>query len=192
MSDKSTIKQLIPPLELHACMGLNTCKGHGYSGTNDCAGQGDCATVNHPCHTLNECKNQGGCGLFGTTEEFCHPGENDCRYQGSCGTPIISSRFIAQGPNKGQSVWQLARALFEKRMTAAGEKYGNPPAGQEYGPSDAFALARNAYESCGQSGSRYCSFSFTDAAAKKQERQEKFQEASAADLKKTMGNCDCE
>ena len=28
------------PLELHACMGLNACKGHDRLGTNDCAGTG--------------------------------------------------------------------------------------------------------------------------------------------------------
>ena len=193
MSDSTKIAQLLPPLELHSCMGLNTCKGHGYSGKNDCAGQGDCATVNHPCHTLNECKGQGGCGLFGTTEEFCHPGENSCRYQGSCGTPIISSRFIAQGPNKGQSVWQLARHLFEKRMKLAGKHVGNVPAGQEFGPTVEFAAERGGYESCGQSGARYCSYAFKPEvkAQQQQDRQEKFEKESATSMPDTLDNCGC-
>lgn len=193
MSDSTKINQLIPPLELHACMGLNSCKNHGFQGDNACAGQGDCATSQHPCHTLNECKGQGGCGLFGTTEEFCHPGHNDCRYQGSCGTPIISSRFIVQGPNKGRSVWLLARKLFEERMTAAGKPFGPPPAGQEFGPTENFALARGAYESCGQSGARYCSYAFDPAtkAQQQQARQEAFQTQSASELPDTLDNCGC-
>ncbi|MFY0630469.1 MAG: hypothetical protein JXR05_08815 [Flavobacteriaceae bacterium] len=193
MSESTKIKQLVPPMELHTCMGLNACKGHGYSGQNDCAGQGDCATVSHPCHVLNECKGQGGCGLFGTTKEFCHPGENDCRYQGSCGSPIISSRFIVQGPNKGQSVWLLARKLFEERMKKQGKTVGAVPKGQEYGPTPAFAAARNGYESCGQSGARYCSFSFNPIVKAEQQetRQERFQEKSKEDLPTTLGNCDC-
>ncbi|MBL4604652.1 MAG: hypothetical protein JKY02_03045 [Flavobacteriaceae bacterium] len=194
MSETTKIEQLLPPMELHTCMGLNTCKGHGYSGENDCAGQGDCATVNHPCHVLNECKGQGGCGLFGTTKEFCHPGENDCRFQGSCGTPIMASRFIVQGPNKGTSVWLLARKLFEDRMKTQGKTYGLPPEGQEYGPTSVFAEARGGYESCGQSGPRYCSYAFNaeEKAKQQQARQEKFQTKSADEMSKTMGNCDCD
>ncbi len=194
MSDSTSIDPTNRQVELHACMGLNACKGMGSTGKNDCAGQGDCASTSHPCHTLNECRGQGGCGLFGTTKEFCHPGENDCRYQGSCGTPILSSRFITQGPNKGQSVWLLARKLFEKRMDERGISYGNPPVGEEYGPSNLYAQAHvpEIYESCGQSGARYCSFSVKDAAEKKQHRQVEFQERSAAELNKTMDNCRCE
>ncbi len=150
--------------ELHVCMGINSCKGMGYSGTNDCAGKGDCATaVVHPCHTLNECKGQGACGIFGTTEEFCHPGENDCRYQGSCGVPILDSRFISQGPNKGRSVWQLARKRFEEKRIAAHQPFGAAPAGI-YGPSNDFINklknqpAGTDNSSCGQSGSRSCSY----------------------------------
>src|SRR5687768_13132300 len=59
-----------PPVELHVCMGLNACKGHDRYGTNDCAGMGFCATAEkHNCHTLNNCRNQGGCGLYGDGEE---------------------------------------------------------------------------------------------------------------------------
>ena len=32
---------------LHACRGLNECKGLGKSHKNDCAGKGDCYTVKH-------------------------------------------------------------------------------------------------------------------------------------------------
>jgi len=73
------------PRELHACMGLNACKGHDRLGTNACAGSGVCATAAaHSCHTLNNCRGQGGCGLYGTGEEQNHPGENPCSWQGSC------------------------------------------------------------------------------------------------------------
>ena len=183
-----------PVLELHACMGLNACKGHGWSGNNDCAGTGDCATNRHPCHTLNDCRGQGGCGLFGTTQEFCTPGQNNCAFQGSCGTPILASRFIAQGPNKGTSVWQLARKLFEERMAKAKRTVGPPPAGQEYGPTTEFAATLGAGQSCGQSGERYCSYAFgyTENEKDKKARREAFEKKSAALLPKTLKNCDCE
>jgi len=124
---------------------------------------GDCSTISHPCHTLNECKGQGGCGLFGTSAEFCHPSENECRYQGSCGAPILASRFIVQGPNKGTSVWQLARQRFEQKRSAEGKTFGPPPGGK-FGPSSEYV--NNLYKnqppqdvsSCGQSGSRHCSY----------------------------------
>lgn len=148
--------------ELHVCMGLNSCKNAGYSGSNDCAGKGDCSTaVAHPCHTLNACKGQGACGIFGTTEEFCHPGENDCRYQGSCGVPILGSRFMAQGPNKGRSVWLLARARFEEKRTNNKLPFGDAP--EPFGPSEEYVNTLRGttgqnYSSCGQSGSRACSY----------------------------------
>jgi hypothetical protein len=149
--------------ELHVCMGLNTCAAKGRSMDNECAGTGTCATNSHPCHTLNDCKGQGGCGLFGTTPEFCHPGENGCKYQGSCGTPILASRFISQGPNIGRSVWQLARKLFEERMNSEDQKVGPPPAGP-YGPTNEYVNQINQTQpstdnsSCGNAGSRACSY----------------------------------
>jgi len=182
--------------ELHVCMGLNSCKNQGYSNNNDCAGMGDCSTVNHPCHTLNECKGQGGCGLFGTTEEFCYPSENDCRYQGSCGAPILSSRFIAQGPNKGKSVWQLARKRFEEKRKANKESFGTPPAGP-YGPSNEYVnqikgqSPSSDNSSCGQSGARSCSYAadpwVRKAAAK--ERVKDMEQESAATMKGMIKKC---
>lgn len=147
--------------DLHVCMGLNNCANQGVDGKNDCAGMGACSTaVGHPCHTLNDCKGQGGCGIFGTTEEFCHPGQNDCKYQGSCGVPIINSRFIAQGPNKGRSVWVLARARFEEERQAKGLKYGQAPL--PYGPTAEYVSKitgkTGAHSSCAQSGDRNCSY----------------------------------
>jgi hypothetical protein len=183
--------------ELHVCMGLNSCKNAGYSGNNDCAGQGDCSTaVGHPCHTLNACKGQGGCGIFGTTEELCHPGENDCRYQGSCGVPILSSRFMAQGPNKGLSVWQLARKRFEIKIEKKGGTIGKAP--QQYGPSDEYVNSIRGtsgvdYSSCGQSGSRSCSYINNSAERKiaAAERVLKMEEESAKKLPETLSNCEC-
>ena len=73
---------------------------------NACAGQGYCSTaVDHTCHVQNDCRGQGGCGLYGTGEEMNKPGANDCRSLGSCATPINAERFSANGPNQGKSVW---------------------------------------------------------------------------------------
>lgn len=112
-------------MPLHACMGLNSCAGSDRFGTagppgrepNACAGQGWCATAaNHTCHVQNDCRNQGGCGLFGTGEEMNEPGVNDCRALGSCATPINAERFSANGPNRGKSVWVRARKVFEEKV----------------------------------------------------------------------------
>lgn len=114
-------------LPLHACMGLNACAGSDRFGMfgapgrapNACAGQGYCSTgTDHTCHVQNECKGQGGCGLYGTGEEMNNPGANDCRSQGSCATPINAERFSTNGPNQGQSVWLRARAVFEANWEA--------------------------------------------------------------------------
>ena len=188
------IPQKTPPLELHACMGLIACKGHGWSGNNECAGTGDCATNRHPCHTLNDCKGQGGCGLFGTTVEFCTPGQNDCSFQGSCGTPILASRFITQGPNKGRSVWLLARKLFEERMAKAKRTAGEPPTGQENGPTTEYVANFNppGSQSCGNSGERYCSYAFENHDKERMQRRKEFIEQSKKDFPNTLENCDCD
>ncbi len=180
--------------DLHVCMGLNSCKNLGYSGKNDCAGMGDCSTaVEHPCHTLNSCKGQGGCGIFGTTEEFCHPGLNDCKYQGSCGVPIINSRFIAQGPNKGRSVWVLARARFEENREAEGKPFG--PAPLPYGPTSQYVSKirgkAGSYSSCAQSGSRNCSYAAgpIDRAQEAEERVLKMSQESADKIADSLSTC---
>jgi len=114
----------------HACMGLNSCKAsdrYGVSGAlpqppaapNACAGQGYCSTAtDHTCHVQNSCRDQGGCGLYGTGEEMDRPGDNACRSQGSCATPINAERFSTNGPNQRQSVWLRARAVFEEKWPA--------------------------------------------------------------------------
>lgn len=114
-------------MPLHACMGLNACKASDrfgltgpadgpYAGVpNQCAGQGYCSTTtDHTCHVTNECRNQGGCGLYGTAEELNNPGQNDCKSLGSCATPINAERFSTTGPNQGKSVWARAREVFEQ------------------------------------------------------------------------------
>ncbi len=119
---------LEPAKPLHACMGLNHCKGqdrYGAAGPtdgprpgvpNDCAGQGYCAnTPDHTCHVQNSCKNQGGCGLYGTAEELDSPGYNECKSLGSCATPINAERFSTNGPNQGKSVWARARQVFHEK-----------------------------------------------------------------------------
>ena len=111
-------------LGLHSCMGLNACLGmdrFGVSTPSVCAGQGYCATSGygvkdgdtHTCHVKNSCKNQGGCGLYGTGAELNSPGLNDCQSLGSCAVPINAERFSTVGPNKGKSVWVRARQVFE-------------------------------------------------------------------------------
>ena len=95
---------------LHACRGLNECKGLGKGHKNACVGQGDCYTVKHECAGQNDCKFQGGCG--GTN------GFNDCKGKGGCG----------HFPIQGQAIWKKARAQFEARMKVAGKKVGAAPA----------------------------------------------------------------
>jgi len=126
-------------------MGLNACAGADRFGVlgapgrepNACAGQGYCATgTDHTCHVQNECKGQGGCGLYGTGEEMNNPGANACRSQGSCATPINAERFSTNGPNRGKSVWLRARAVFETNWAAtraellAARQDGKPASGQ--------------------------------------------------------------
>jgi hypothetical protein len=182
--------------ELHVCMGLNSCENLGFSRKNTCAGKGDCSTTHHPCHTLNECKGLGGCGLFGTTEEFCYPTQNDCRFQGSCGAPILSSRFMAQGPNKGRSVWQLARKRFEEKRSATNQKFGTPPAGQ-FGPSNEYVgnlhkpMPIGDNSACGQSGSRSCSYiaDKTEREAVAKARVAAMELKSASEMNETLATC---
>lgn len=95
----------------HLCRGLNACKGQGQGGENDCAGQGNCATVAlHTCGGQNECKGLGGCGS--------HPGENDCKGEGHCAVPLM------------QPAWEQLRAKFETQMGADGKEFGPAPAPQ--------------------------------------------------------------
>jgi hypothetical protein len=93
----------------HVCRGINTCKNKGKNGTtNECAGQGSCATLPaHDCNGMNACKGQGGCGE--------HPGENECKGKGGCEVPL------------SDKTWPIARKRFEELMTKAGKKFGNPP-----------------------------------------------------------------
>ena len=152
------------PAELHACMGLNACKGHDRFGTNTCAGTGQCATAAvHHCRTLNNCRGQGGCGLYGTAEDDATPGANECAWQGACAVPIQAERYSTQGANKGKSVWVLARRLFEERMQKAQRTYGPSP--YECGPPQAWLVASlGSYDSCGSAGNKYCTFGFNDPA----------------------------
>ncbi len=159
-----------PPVELHVCMGLNACQGHDRFGTNNCAGTGYCATAEfHVCHTLNNCRSQGGCGLFGTAEEQDKPGANDCSGQGSCAVPIQAERFSTMGENAGRSTWLAARKLFEERMTkAARRSIGSAP--MPCGPTTAWLNAQpGGFGSCGSSGSKICSFGFNDKTTNSQE-----------------------
>lgn len=94
--------------EVHACRGLNACKGQGQGGGNACAGQGTCATAKpHECAGNNDCKNQGGCGET--------PGFNACKGQGGCHVPMSGT------------MWESARKVFEEKMKAAGKSFGSAP-----------------------------------------------------------------
>lgn len=183
---KSSQKDIAVPLELHACMGLNACKGNDRFGTNNCVGSGHCATQVHSCHTLNNCRNQGGCGLYGDTEEQCRPGANDCAWQGSCGTPIPAERFVTQGANQGRSVWQIARKLFEERMYKAQRTVNPSPF--KYGPPIKWLRDNGRTESCGSSGDKYCSFGLNNPA----QSAEEFVKNSAKHIDETIKNCECD
>ncbi|MGZ3874760.1 MAG: hypothetical protein ACXVJD_17705 [Mucilaginibacter sp.] len=153
-----------PPAELHVCMGLNACKGHDRTGTNNCAGTGYCATAQqHSCQTLNNCRGQGGCGLYGDAEQQENPGNNECAWQGSCAVPIQAERFSTQGTNKSKSTWLLARKLFEQRMAQAKRNFG--PAPFKCGPPQNWLTSvLGSYDSCGNSGNKVCSFGFNNPA----------------------------
>jgi hypothetical protein len=95
--------------EIHACRGLNACKGKGTGGENACAGAGNCATAPaHGCSGSNECKGQGGCGEA--------PGANACSGKGGCAVPLADH------------AWGKARTLFEARMKAQGKTVAEAPA----------------------------------------------------------------
>ncbi len=161
MLDKG-LGMLVPVEIKHACMGLNACAGQDRFQTNECAGQGMCYTSNnHTCHTLNDCKQQGGCGLYGTSEEQSRPGGNSCKGHGSCATPINAERFATAAGLEGESVWQLARAAFEERMKAEGKSFDDAPseAYQEIdgesvavGPSFKWIKENGCLTACGASG----------------------------------------
>jgi hypothetical protein len=97
----------------HVCRGINTCKNKGEKGTtNECAGQGHCATVkSHSCQGMNDCKGQGGCGE--------NPGENECKGKGGCAVPLDAGKKMT---------WQKARKRFEELMKKAGKTFGDAPA----------------------------------------------------------------
>ena len=179
-------KDVLVPKELHACMGLNACKGHDRFGTNDCAGTGYCATQKHVCHTLNNCRGQGGCGLYGDASEQCKPGENNCAFQGSCATPIQAERISTMGANTGKSVWLLARKLFEERMEKATRNVGDSP--MENGPPEQWLKSLDGgYDSCGNSGDKYCTFGFNNPA----ETANEMIERSRKELDETVKKCAC-
>lgn len=100
----------VATVALHACRGLNECKGLGRSKKNACAGQGDCYTVTHSCSAQNDCKFQGGCGG--------ENGMNDCKGKGGCG----------HFPIADNDIWKKARAAFESREKAAKKTFGPAPA----------------------------------------------------------------
>jgi hypothetical protein len=127
-------RELQQSVELHVCMGLNACQGHGRDGTGKLAGTGECATVLHVCHGANECRAQGGCGYSGSDAEQAKPGDQTCHWNGSCASPINESRVHAAGPYRGTSVWKRARMIFEHRMYEAGVPFGPAP-GEGY-PDD--------------------------------------------------------
>jgi hypothetical protein len=173
------------PLELHGCAGLNACKGHDRFGTNDCAGMGYCSTTTHVCHTLNDCRGQGGCGLYGSAEEQCNPSNNDCAFLGSCATPIQEERFSTLGPNAGKSVWLLARNIFEERMAKSNRKPGASPF--PAGPPQAWLMSLGEYDSCGSSGNKSCSFGFNNPATNTDDRVRRSLETMA----ETRKECGC-
>lgn len=173
------------PKELHACMGLNACKGHDRFGTNECAGMGYCATQTHVCHTLNNCRGQGGCGLYGDAVEQCRPGANECAFQGSCATPIQAERFSTQGPNQGKSTWLMARKLFEERMDKSRRNVGPSP--YPAGPPQKWLQSQaSGYDSCGSSGDKYCSFGLNSP----QKNAEQMIKKSEKHLQGTCKDCD--
>ena len=94
--------------EPHVCRGLNTCKGKGKGGKNECAGTSACATAKaHTCKGENACRGLGGCGET--------PGENKCKGMGECHVPLT------------EKAWAKARKNFEAAMKKDGKKVGDAP-----------------------------------------------------------------
>jgi len=95
--------------DVHVCHGLNSCKGKGLDGKNECAGQGTCATksIHHTCGGQNACKGQGGCGDTA--------GANACKEMGGCHVPLMDE------------AWKGARKRFEDKMTEAKKEFGKDP-----------------------------------------------------------------
>jgi len=147
-SDNETKYEPGSTREFHVCMGLNACAGQDVDGTATMAGMGKCATVAHVCHGDNNCRGQGGCGYLGSDYEQAFPGQQSCKWNGSCASPINAGRVASAGPNKGQSVWKLARALFETRMYAAGIPFG-PSIHGEGTPDDEVPRWHQAVNTCG-------------------------------------------
>ena len=109
--DKPKKKDVEKPLllqEPNVCRGLNTCKGKGKGGKNDCAGMGQCATAkSHTCSGDNDCAGLGGCGE--------KPGENKCKGMGECAVPLKDA------------AWKKAREHYEAAMKKADKKFGDAP-----------------------------------------------------------------
>ena len=94
--------------EPHICRGLNTCKGKGQGGKNECAGQGTCATTDkHTCSGDNACRGLGGCGE--------KPGQNACTGKGEYAIPL------------DEKAWKKARTRYEEVMKKEGKKFGDAP-----------------------------------------------------------------
>lgn len=90
----------------HACRGLNDCK----SASNECRGQGTCATEawHHECAGQNDCKGQGGCGE--------NPLANECKTHGACAVPLMDA------------AWEKARENMEAKWEEAEKEFGPAPA----------------------------------------------------------------
>ena len=111
-------KDIYNPLliEPHLCRGLNTCKGKGRDGKNNCAGQGSCYTApENKCGGSNECRGLGGCDKPPQAE---YPGENTCKGQGGCQVPMLPEKPL---------MWKKARMRFEALMKENGKKVGQNP-----------------------------------------------------------------
>ena len=107
------------PTDAHVCQGLNMCKGQGYNNSGTGPGDGACATVEQSCSSSNDCKGLGACG-FASTGQIPTPGQNDCSGQGGCQSPISPNQYYGPSVEKynGQSVWEVARELFEQKYDA--------------------------------------------------------------------------
>jgi hypothetical protein len=107
----------------HACQGLNACKGQDYSGNNNCAGSGACATaIDHSCQYTNVCRSQGGCGYPGKSPAGApsfNPNQNSCAGNGGCQSPISPNQYFNFGEYSGQTVWDVARKMFEESYSKA-------------------------------------------------------------------------
>ena len=136
-------------VELHVCMGLNSCKAtppdklkvfphgtrHDPLGTAPMAGMGTCATAVHVCHGDNACRGQGGCGYAGSAYEQSKPGDSGMQRERQLRQPDQHQpRLLGRAVQGQERLEARARDLRGSACTRPASPFGPSP-GEGY-PDD--------------------------------------------------------